>query len=144
MSAVLAREDCFTYSSLESGSNRARHTEPPADVFSEPELKRVRTYLVTGSFGRTEDGRILNVRDRFRVYVEEMRISGEREGYIATLQADASRVGGGESELAALEALSNNLLADYEIYTTTADEGMTRDAQEYKHLLQRLFIEAKG
>ncbi len=143
MSAVLAPiDECQTYSPSQNRINRARHAGTQSEsALDEPQPKEIRNYLVGGTIGCTSDGRTLVARDRFRVGVEAVVMNNRVDGYLAVLQEDSSRVGGGENVIAALEDLQQLLVADYEFYVSKPDVQLTSDAQAYKRLLQSLLRE---
>ncbi len=141
MSAVL-KEDCLTYSPSQHRIDRARYAGTQSEsALDEPQPKEVRTYLVGGTIGRTSGERMLVAQHRFRVGVEAVVVNNRVDGYLAVLQEDSSRVGGGENVKAALEDLQQLLVADYEFYMGKTDEQLTSDAQAYKRLLQSLLRE---
>lgn len=141
--AVAYANDFLTYSPSQNRVERARYTESQFDsVLDEPLPKEVRNYIADGLFGCTSDGKSLVVRTRFRISVQEVCVGTARDGFLAVLQLDGSRVGAGEKVSEALEDFRRNLVADYELFVNTDDEMLTRDAQEYKRLLQSLFMEA--
>ncbi len=143
MSAVL-KEDYLTYSPSQHRIDRARHAGIQSDSApDEPQPKEVRNYLypVDGFIGRISNERILVAQHRFRVGVEAVVMNNRVDGYLAVLQEDSSRVGGGENVKAALEDLQQLLVADYEFYMGKTDEQLTSDAQAYKRLLQSLLRE---
>jgi hypothetical protein len=79
-----------------SGVARARENLS-AEAFDEPSQKTVYNFLLNGVIAQTSDGKILVARHKFRVSVEEVVYNKRRDGFIAVLQEDTSRVGSGES-----------------------------------------------
>ena len=141
MSTVL-KEDSLTYSPSQHRIDRARYAGIQSEsALDEPHPKEVRTYLVGGAIGRISDDRMLIAQGRFRVGVEAVVVNNRVDGYLAVLQDDSSRVGGGENVKAALEDLYQLLVADYEFYVSKTNEQLSSDAQAYKRLLQSLLRE---
>lgn len=138
------KKEYFTYSSrqeLRPHPDRAYHNGDSSDIYDEPQPRSVSNYFIEGFVGRKGDDQMLAARRRFRVSVEEVVYERERDGYIAVLQEDNSRVGGGETQRAAIEDLKQNLVIDYDFYVSSSDEQLTGDAQTYKRLLQDLMQE---
>jgi len=145
--AVEELNKCMTYSpsdlrmSDRSGVARARENLS-AEAFDEPSQKTVYNFLLNGVIAQTSDGKILVARHKFRVSVEEVVYNKRRDGFIAVLQEDTSRVGSGESLDDAIKELRQSLADDYEFYVSADDSRLTQDAQAYKRLLQSLLTEA--